>query len=1138
MALILKSERQLQAEILSRLISELGLNDVNPGSVIDILTQAVAQQDFALYYQIAQVSRLVDVDAMTGQDLDNKAFEYGITRKSSQKTKGTISILRPSGFVKVSTTFYAGSPAPIAGDLLIDVNDASNVLIGSSGTLVLGRGTNNEEEVTYSVAPTNNVTFYRFTLDNPLTKDHAVEETVILKQGNNEIILAGTVVVVPATGASTEIRFQVDNDTTLLAGEDKVINVEVTAVEAGSAGNIPVGAIDGTAAFPSAPFAGARATNDVKFTTGRDRESDDELRDRIKNVIQGISKGVKQAILNAIVGLVDPETAKRVVSASVVLPIDEVGEVKVYIDDGTGFEPSFESRGFELVLNSSTGGEQRLNVDIFPVVKAQIESNSVESYNMSSGPLTLIVQVGTLQETITFNPADFRFPDIASAEEIVAVINDKATLIEARTSQIGKYVLINAKRDINESIQVVGGTANAIINFPTDRKDTISLYVDDIKKSKDGETSILDSGNQAPYNLDAIGPFPHVLNITVDGKSANPMVATFNSIDAVDPTAVTAAEICAVLNRDLVGVVATPINQNTRVRIESLTKLSSKSKLQVTGGSMNNVTNGLNFATSLKTGVDGDYKFNRELGILELVSPLGINQNVTLGSLFTRGKLRAANPELYSPANLTTLVISVDGGANQTITFDNTFAGGKTAQETADFINAQLNSATAIVREIGGLKYLEINTNTYTLNGSIEIKGTSTANAAFAFTLDTVNDSGEPNKAFLVSSQTGPYDFAEGDSLVTVIDNNIVDNTFSIPMNYPGTVTTGTSTTVFRDSALSNIFPTGNILNDFFVAFTAGPNTLAGVVETVAAQGGGIFRYTFNPIPGGFASFAVIGNLFKIEDLTDSENNGMFVITGAGANYVDVLNADGVNATGETGNAVLSQRRQITAYNQLTGQITVGSAFAAVPVIGNTFIVIPSTVSNLVSYIKNTKITSFTLKGVVDGVENNTKLQLSSKSQGSDGYIQVTGGNANLELGFATTLYRGLQAYSYWTGLLKLVHKTIYGDDTDLASFPGVGAAGIIFRVLAPTVRNLEVELDITLQEGVSIAAVENDVKSAVTGYINTLGVGEDVIIERIRAAVIAIPGITDVVINSPTANIPIADNEKAAIADPDILIG
>src|SRR5690606_30442065 len=104
---------------------------------------------------------------------------------------GKVDILRPAGFVKVSTTFYAGSPSPISGDTSIDVNDASNALIGSSGTLILGRGTSNEEEITYSVAPTNNINYFTFTLDAPLTNSHAVEETIILKQGNDEVIIAG-----------------------------------------------------------------------------------------------------------------------------------------------------------------------------------------------------------------------------------------------------------------------------------------------------------------------------------------------------------------------------------------------------------------------------------------------------------------------------------------------------------------------------------------------------------------------------------------------------------------------------------------------------------------------------------------------------------------------------------------------------------------------------------------------------------------------------------------------------------------------------------------------------------------------------------------------------------------------------------
>lgn len=1135
--LTLRSERQIQTSMLSVLIAQLGLNDINPGSVIDVITQAASQSDFALYYQIAQVSRLADIDALTGSDLDLKAFEYGIFRRAAQKTTGTISILRPEGFVKVSTTFYAGFPSPIIGDTQIHVNDASNVLIGTSGTLILGRGTNNEEEATYSTAPVNNTNYYTYTLDAPLTKNHATEETIVLKQGLDQQILAGTVVIVPATGTSEEIQFATVNDEVLLAGEDKITGVEVISVQAGSDGNISSGAINGIAAFPSPPFVGARATNESKYTTGRDRETDDELRDRIKDAVQALSRGVKQAILNAIVGLVDPVSAKRVVSASVVLPVAEVDAVKVYIDDGTGFEPTFASQGFEVIRANSTGGEQRLQLDRFPVTKAQVENNLFEPYDLSAGVLSFAYQVGSNIESINFNPADFRFPDIATAEEVAAAINDKSTLIEARTSQIGKKIVITAKADINENIQVTGGSANAILSFPTDRKDTLNLYVDDVKLSKDGETAFLDSQNSATYNLQAVGAYPHTLIIVVDGKTANPQTATLNLIDVDDPAAVTAAEICAVINRDIAGIVATPINFMTKVRLESNTKLSTSSKLQVTGGSMNDASDGLNFSTVQKVGINGDYVFNRELGIIELKNALGINQTVTSGSQFTRAKLRATNAELYSPSNGQTLVISVDGGADQTVTFDGTFGAGKTAEETALFINAQLNGATAIVREIGSVNYLEINSNTYDTTASLEIQGSSTGNAAFGFPLDTVAISDKPNKAYRVSSASGPYAFAENDSLVVVIDDDIVNNTYAIQFSQTKPLTGVTSTTVFAAIGLSTLFVNSNEIQDYFAAFTNGPNTDSSTITTVALQSGDTVRYTFNPVPVNFADY-VVGDLAKITGMTDVENNTNAVITAKGADWIEVTNADAVNATGELATGVLSQKRIISAYNQLTGQVTVTAPFSDLPVIGNNLLVLPRTVSNVVDYLNNTKITSLSLKAAVEGVFNNTRVQISSRSEGSDGYVQVTGGTANDKLQFTTDIYRGLAGYSYWIDLVKLVHKTIYGDDSDLVSFPGFGAAGIIFHILAPTTKNLEIELDITLREGVTIASLENEIKSAVTGYVNNLGVGDDVVIEEIRAAVIRISGVIDVVILNPTANIAIADNELARVSDSDILVG
>ena len=102
---------------------------------------------------------------------------------------------------------------------------------------------------------------------------------MILKQGADELIIVGTQVRVPSTGTSAEILFVTNNDVTLLAGEERLTDVEVTAAKAGvESGNIPIKAIEGTDAFPSAPFIGARAENTSKFTTARNKQADDELK--------------------------------------------------------------------------------------------------------------------------------------------------------------------------------------------------------------------------------------------------------------------------------------------------------------------------------------------------------------------------------------------------------------------------------------------------------------------------------------------------------------------------------------------------------------------------------------------------------------------------------------------------------------------------------------------------------------------------------------------------------------------------------------------------------------------------------------------------------------------------------------------
>ena len=77
-----------------------------------------------------------------------------------------------------------------------------------------------------------------------------------------------------------------------------------------------------------------------------------------------------------------------------------------------------------------------------------------------------------------------------------------------------------------------------------------------------------------------------------------------------------------------------------------------------------------------------------------------------------------------------------------------------------------------------------------------------------------------------------------------------------------------------------------------------------------------------------------------------------------------------------------------------------------------------------------------------------------------------------------------------------------------------------------------------TTGDGVNLGDISNNIKSAVINYVGSLGVGEDVILSEIIAAIIAIKGVAAVTFTNPvpsTERITIADNEKATITPNDI---
>lgn len=510
-----KSFQQLTSAMAAKMSAETPITDFSPGSVVLTLLEAAAQEDFQQYVQMLNVIRNYNIDTTEGEDLDKRAFEYGLTRIQPSAHSGFVTIT-DTRFTKIFSKIYAGLPGPTATSTTINVDDASS--FPASGAVYIGRGTvNTEGPIAYSSAPVNNGSYWTITLDVALSNDHGTDETVILSQFSNRTVPAGTEIEIPESDTSDRVPFELNQTVELLDGENEVTNVLVTCLTPGGF-KVPANSI---VAFTSSPFTGAAVNNPLPFVNGRDLESDQQLRDRIRDFIQSLSRGTPRSVTTGITGLVDENTNSSIVSANIVPPVVLAdGPSRVYIDNGRGLEPELDTVGLETIIAEATGGEVFFQLEEFPVVKASLISQSVEPFNLV-GTETIIVQIGTEEETFSFLEEDFDSPGIAKATEVSEAVNNRAILFEARTitDSKGKHIMLTPKARQNENFLIDPvSTAQTIFNFPTGEVFTAKIYKNDKLLVKDGLTAAILSEAQ-PFNMSTLSVTTTDGDITVTSNS-------------------------------------------------------------------------------------------------------------------------------------------------------------------------------------------------------------------------------------------------------------------------------------------------------------------------------------------------------------------------------------------------------------------------------------------------------------------------------------------------------------------------------------------------------------------------------------------------------------------------------------------
>lgn len=633
MSIQIKSFNQILGEMIRKVVADTPLNDVNVGSALLTLLEAAAQVDFENNASILNILELLSIDAIRSNDLDSRAADFGLSRIPARKSSGLISI-GDSSISKRSTGLYQVKLAPIAGSNQIFVNNAANW--AATGNLFIGRGTQNFEGPISYTSIVDNGTFFTINLGSALQKDHLISDVVVDSQGTvDRIITAGTSVNIPANSQNPAIEFFTLRDAVIPSGEDSVSGVDIVAVVAGSRGNAGINTIT---AFVSPPFAGATVTNPTALTNGRDVESDDDLRERLKSYSGTLARGTADAILSSIIGISDPDDSKQVASAVVTEPPEQGDPSIIYIDDGSGFQPSFAGQSVDRMLASASGNEEFLQLANYPLPRPQV-INAVE------GPFTLVdgmtfsVLVDGIEEAITFSSSQFLNIAAARLSEIIIAINDQSELFKATFTDNSDYMLIYPTAHDAETIQVAAlkGTddpllySNSQFKFPTNEYSYIRLYQNNTLLNEKERSASLLTTSFGSWNITTSG------NIIIAVDETPPQDRGFDVTDFGGSPFITLTleDWATAFNRKFAGLTATATSSG-RLQIVS-NREGSTSKVEVFGGTY--FDKWFSNQDVVAVGQNSDFELNRQTGNLRILRDISPGDTITAGAEDTKGNI-------------------------------------------------------------------------------------------------------------------------------------------------------------------------------------------------------------------------------------------------------------------------------------------------------------------------------------------------------------------------------------------------------------------------------------------------------------------------------------------------------------------
>jgi uncharacterized phage protein gp47/JayE len=173
----------------------------------------------------------------------------------------------------------------------------------------------------------------------------------------------------------------------------------------------------------------------------------------------------------------------------------------------------------------------------------------------------------------------------------------------------------------------------------------------------------------------------------------------------------------------------------------------------------------------------------------------------------------------------------------------------------------------------------------------------------------------------------------------------------------------------------------------------------------------------------------------------------------------------------------------------------------------------------------NYAVFNFTVAPLVPGTgftfnESNGDIELTTPLTVNQSLVAASDGAAST-----------VGAYTYSTGLAAFIQRVVNGDPTDFADFPGIRASGTKVVVAGPTIVSPAIVIKAISATGYSDAQVQAAVVTAIQAYVNSLGIGQSVLVSEIVAATMAVAGVADCAVLSPSSNFTVSSNQLARIS-------